>query len=73
MDARVVRRRDRGLLLAGFLALSILATSCAGAVPAGGGPARSAPVRDLASIATFRSRFNQDAGMVRLILLLSPT
>ncbi len=68
-----VRRRDCSLLLAGFRALSILATACAGAVPEGGGPATSAPVRDLSSIATLQARFNHDAGMVRLILLLSPT
>jgi hypothetical protein len=68
--------RGRRVLRAGLIALSLLATTCTGRQTVGGragGEATSAPVRDLSSIATLQDDFNQDAGKVRLILLLSPT
>jgi len=55
----------RRWLIAGFLL-----------VPASMGPAAQPEVpklSDVASLDSFKARFNADAGTVRLVLLLSPT
>ena len=67
-------RRLGRLWLAAVVAL-MLAQSCGGNVATTNGErtAEPATVRNLVTIATLQDQFNDDAGRVRLILLLSPT
>ncbi|MGH9970431.1 MAG: hypothetical protein ACREBG_21940 [Pyrinomonadaceae bacterium] len=53
----------------------LVATLFAAAIGLGlfAAPRPAAPLTDLRSLEDFRSRFNQDQGKPRLILLLSPT
>jgi hypothetical protein len=80
-------RRDlswihRGARLVAILIAMAVGTACGGAglAPPSQGPSRTetsadepAAVEELASIRTLRDRFEEDAGSVRLILLISPT
>lgn len=76
-------RRARGEigafgLVATVLAFSLAASACASdrSPPAGGTPDATPPevrVTSLQDLSQLRDRFNEDAGRVRLVLLLSPT
>lgn len=69
----------RRVLVVGYLLLGLLAisTACGMLPPAtGGGSATTNPAPALIDIHTpddLKARFNQDAGMPRIILLVSPT
>lgn len=73
----MIGRELRRFTALGLLVLSILAGACTAEGQASGGGANatssSSAVHELGSIATFREAFNNDAGKVRLILLISPT
>lgn len=76
MPTSVRARRSRGLaLLAILLALAVASSACgSGANPkTEESPTRSATVTELRNVSELGDRFNQDAGKVRLILLISPT
>jgi len=77
MRPSVRARRSRGLapLVAILLALAVASSACgSGANPeTEESPARSATVTELRNVSELVDEFNQDAGKVRLILLISPT
>ena len=77
MSGSIRARRSRGLapLLAILLALALASSACSsGANPeTEESPTRSATVTELRNVSDLGDRFNQDAGKVRLILLISPT
>jgi hypothetical protein len=57
-----------------FLALVLASTACSSRGNRGNHSAtRSAKVTELRSVSELRERFNEDAGKIRLILLISPT
>lgn len=62
-------------MLAILLALAVASSACgSGAnLETEESPARSATVTELRNVSELGDRFNQDAGKVRLILLISPT
>jgi hypothetical protein len=65
-------------LVATVLAFSLAASACTTdrSPPAGGTPDAAPPevhVTSLQDLSQLRDRFNEDAGQVRLVLLLSPT
>lgn len=67
-----------GLALAGLVAVVVLLPQLTGWLSREAGPVapeegRGRIVQDLTTIADFREAFNEDAGHVRLVLLLSPT
>jgi hypothetical protein len=75
MPPSVRARRSRRPLLAILLALAVASSACgSGANPeTEESPPRSATVTELRNVSELGDRFNQDAGKVRLILLISPT
>ena len=77
MPPSVRARRSGGLapLLAILLALAVASSACgSGASPeTKESLTRSATVTELRNVSELVDRFNQDAGQVRLILLISPT
>lgn len=68
-------RRLRRLLLPGLIGLALVASACTERAGSAGArdQGKSTPVRALTSIATLQDAFNDDAGVTRLILLISPT
>jgi hypothetical protein len=61
-------------LVALIVPLALLSPACASSgSSAGGAPTDDAKITELRSIAELQDRFNEDAGKVRLILLISPT
>jgi hypothetical protein len=70
-------RGSRGLapLLAILLALAVASSACGSGANSKTeeSPTRSATVTELRNVSELGDRFNQDAGKVRLILLISPT
>ncbi len=65
-------------LVAAVLAFALAASACISdrSPPAGGTPDAAPPevrVTSLQDLSELRDRFNEDAGQVRLVLLLSPT
>jgi len=75
MPLSVRARKSRGLaLLAILLALAVASACGSGANPkTEESPTQSATVTELRNVSELGDRFNQDAGKVRLILLISPT
>jgi hypothetical protein len=81
--AQVLERRGRtlvrsGLALAGLVGVVVLLPQLTARLSRQAGPVapeggRGHIVRDVRTIADFRGAFNEDAGHVRLVLLLSPT
>lgn len=71
------RRRSAWGLVAILLASAVVASACTSvrSPPAGepSGAATSVRVTSLRDLSELRDRFNEDAGEVRLVLLLSPT
>jgi hypothetical protein len=72
--------RHRSFIVLGLIGLWLLSSACTGD-GSGSGPRSSgtgglgapAQVRELTSIDMLRNAFNDDAGSIRLILLISPT
>jgi len=57
-----------------LMVFALFSSACASSgSTAGGATAASPKVTELRSVAELKDRFNEDAGKVRLILLISPT
>jgi len=72
-ECRQTRRSVRGHsgLLLVLIALALLSTTCSS--HDAGGPVATSKVTELSNVSDLQNRFNQDAGAVRLIVLVSPT
>jgi hypothetical protein len=67
---------DRSFRTRGLITLLVFLFSIVAAIYVASRPRLASgqdPLVDIQNIETLRSRFNQDAGKARLILLLSPT
>lgn len=64
----------RSLLTLFLVVFALVSSACASSgSSAGGSTAASAKVTELRSVAELKERFSEDAGRVRLVLLISPT